>query len=91
MMVIERFMYDSGCTDDLIVVRVDATSIRATEGGSKVTLSSPSMSDCSWKKKKDKKKMKKGQRRHSSISSSPGGKLPRHADRRSASPGRERG
>ena len=50
--------YDSGLTDP-IVVRVDATLPGAVEGGSDATLFSPSVSERSWKRKKDKKKKKK--------------------------------
>ena len=73
-------MYDSSRAD-LIVVRVDVTSPGAAEGGSEATLSSPSMCEHSRKRKKDKKKKKKKQKGHSSIPSSPTGKLARRADR----------
>ena len=74
-------MYDSGRTDP-IMVRGDAASVRANEGGSEAMLSSPSMSG---QQKKYKKKNRKRQRHHSSISSSPGGKLVRRTDCWSAS------
>ena len=41
------------------MVRIDNVSLRSTEAGSEATQSSPSMNNCSWKRKKDKKKRKK--------------------------------
>ena len=83
-------MYDSSHTD-LIIIRVDNTFVDAAEGGSEAMLSSPSMDDRSQKRKKDKKKQKKRHRCHSSVSSSPGGELARHANRWLASLGQEGG
>ena len=86
---------------DSIVVRLNNASVGtaeggsaeggSAEGGSKAMLSSLSMSNCSCKWKKDKKKQKKKRRRHSSVSSSPGSKLARCADRWSESTGWEGG
>ena len=76
-------MYDSGHTN-LIIVCIDNASFKAAEGGPEATLSSASTGECSQKWKDKKKRC----RCHSSVSSSPGGKLARY---QSASFGREGG
>ena len=46
-------------TYDSIVIHVDNVSLRVADAGSEITLSSPFLSDCSQKRKKDKKHKKR--------------------------------